>query len=82
MIVVRLWEQEDGTLSVLERSGAELARAKRVGGRVYDVSVDHRSRKAAEDVLHASRAAVDETVDPEAFDRVQRLKRRVVEVTS
>lgn len=81
-MIVRLWER-DGQTSVLERSEAELERARRLGGVVFDVQVEHPGaapRKAAEALLHASRREVSLEADPKAWGEVELARRRVTKV--
>lgn len=81
-MIVRLWELE-GQLTVLERSEAELARARQLGGDVFDVVLERPGpspRKAAEQLLHASRREVSLEADPKAWGEVELARRRVTKV--
>jgi hypothetical protein len=84
-MIVRLWEREiEGKLdrSVLERSPEELARAKKYGGRMFDVTVDLPATRAkAVEVLELSREVVDVEASPERLGHVELARRRVAEVT-
>ena len=77
MAVIRLWER-DGEVSVLERSDAELARARRVGGSVYDVTCERPVRADAEELLKRSRLVVSPFSDEAGA--VARAQRAVVMV--
>lgn len=81
-MIVRLWERE-GQISVLERSEAELERARLLGGEAFDVLLERPGpapRKAAEALLHASRREVSLEADPKAWGEVELARRRVTKV--
>lgn len=89
-VTVRLWERvtdaADAGVSVLvlERSDAALARPRKLGGRVFDVTVEGKPgpaglRAAAETLLAVSRRKVD--AESNDAGRVARARRCVVEVS-
>jgi hypothetical protein len=60
-MIIRLWERDGVPIEVLERSEAGLARARKHGGRVFDVTVPRPIRKEAEQILARSRRDVAPT---------------------